>query len=349
MNPFRASYKTQGTKPQNPYLSEQTCGVCLQNTYDYSPFGVSLDGRTMESDFYRIGFNGMEKDDEIKGEGNQVSWGNYGYDTRVVVRWSIDKYASKYTWQSPYSILGNNPILNKEKDGKDYTPYVNHDTKTITIKATYYTEIGKADDYNSAIEATTFWNEQGGKFQYKVGKGKEAILYDIVFDLEVKQMENPQKQLNIDKEEEQFFIELYEKEGKSKIISDGSSNIYKILPDNDAYFKNDDPNQSTNGTTSMGNYVRISESAKKGQTGRHELGHTLGFNHKDFTIMSEAININRLNIIDNSIVTRILTNAGLGINDVPESQKVTAKAKFQTEFGTAPLDFEKGKVVTKKK
>ncbi|MFM7014724.1 MAG: hypothetical protein ACKOX3_00200, partial [Bacteroidota bacterium] len=49
---------------------KQTAGVCLQNIYDYSPFGVSLDGRTIEGDFYRYGFNGMEKDDAVKGKGN---------------------------------------------------------------------------------------------------------------------------------------------------------------------------------------------------------------------------------------------------------------------------------------
>lgn len=40
MYPFRTIPKTQAIRPQNPYVSNLNCGVCLQNTYDYSPFGV---------------------------------------------------------------------------------------------------------------------------------------------------------------------------------------------------------------------------------------------------------------------------------------------------------------------
>jgi hypothetical protein len=65
MIPFRTSHKTQGISHQNPCLMKQTAGVCLQNTFDYSPFGAALDGRTVEGGFYRRGFNGIEKDDEI--------------------------------------------------------------------------------------------------------------------------------------------------------------------------------------------------------------------------------------------------------------------------------------------
>jgi len=83
MTPISTSPKTQAIRPQNPYISNLSCGVCLQNTYDYSPFGVSLDGRTMEGDFYRRGFNGMEKDDEFKGKGNSYDFGARMYDPRV--------------------------------------------------------------------------------------------------------------------------------------------------------------------------------------------------------------------------------------------------------------------------
>ena len=68
MNPFRASHKTQVIRPQNTCFSNLSYGVYWQNTSDYSPFGVSLDGRTVEGDFYRFGFQDQEEDDEIKGE-----------------------------------------------------------------------------------------------------------------------------------------------------------------------------------------------------------------------------------------------------------------------------------------
>jgi len=57
--------------------------VALVSVSDYSPFGMQLDGRTQSSNSYRYGFNGMEKDDEVKGEGNSLDFGARIYDPRV--------------------------------------------------------------------------------------------------------------------------------------------------------------------------------------------------------------------------------------------------------------------------
>jgi hypothetical protein len=40
------------------------------NKYEYHPFGVGLKNRDFTSEKYRYRFNGMEKDDELKGENN---------------------------------------------------------------------------------------------------------------------------------------------------------------------------------------------------------------------------------------------------------------------------------------
>ncbi len=67
---------------------------------------------------YRYGFNGHEKDDEVKGNGNHLAFGDYGYDPRIG-RWlSLDPLQSEYPSLSPYNFVGNNPILNKDLDGK---------------------------------------------------------------------------------------------------------------------------------------------------------------------------------------------------------------------------------------
>jgi RHS repeat-associated protein len=119
MNPFRTSQKIQAIRPQNPYFSNLSCGVCLQNTSDYSPFGVSLDGRTMEGDFYRRGYNGMEKDDEVKGKGNSYTTEFRQQDPRLG-RWlSVDPVYQP--WQSPYCSMDNNPIKWNDVNG-DITP-----------------------------------------------------------------------------------------------------------------------------------------------------------------------------------------------------------------------------------
>jgi RHS repeat-associated protein len=94
--------------------------VGIRSTSDYSPFGVQLDGRTSESEGYRYGFNGMEKDDEIKGAGNSYDFGARMYDARVG-RWkTIDPLSKKYPSMTPYSYTANNPILYIEIDGREF-------------------------------------------------------------------------------------------------------------------------------------------------------------------------------------------------------------------------------------
>ncbi len=64
---------------------------------------------------YRFGFNGMEKDDELSGQGNAYTTHYRGYDPRLG-RWkSIDPV--KQEWQSPYSAMDNNPILYNDPYG----------------------------------------------------------------------------------------------------------------------------------------------------------------------------------------------------------------------------------------
>ena len=58
--------------------------------------------RHASSAAYRYGFNGMEKDDELKGEGNSYDFGMRMYDPRIN-RWlKTDPLDKKYPYDSPY-------------------------------------------------------------------------------------------------------------------------------------------------------------------------------------------------------------------------------------------------------
>jgi hypothetical protein len=85
---------------------------------------------------YRYGFNGYEKDDEVKGSGNHITFGDYGYDVRTNRRWTVDKFTNKYPSYSPYVFAGDNPIFYQDKDGNDKIWYMNvilKDGTTITV------------------------------------------------------------------------------------------------------------------------------------------------------------------------------------------------------------------------
>jgi len=76
-----------------------------------------LPNRHASSDSYRYGFNGKEKDDEIKGEGNSLDFGERLFDPRVGRWWSTDNYLKP--WLSPYQFASNNPVNNLDPDGND--------------------------------------------------------------------------------------------------------------------------------------------------------------------------------------------------------------------------------------
>ena len=113
MNPNRSLSNFQGAVYQHTYNAKKASGVCLQNVTDYSPFGAALDGRTIEGDFYRRAFNGMEKDDELKGKGNSYTTEFRQYDPRLGKWLTIDPETRSFPWSSPYVSMSNNPILEK--------------------------------------------------------------------------------------------------------------------------------------------------------------------------------------------------------------------------------------------
>jgi RHS repeat-associated protein len=77
-----------------------------------------MPGRKFNNGNYRYGFNGKEKDDEIKGSGNSYDFGARLYDPRLG-RWlSTDPLAAKYPDLSPYNFVANSPLIYIDPDGK---------------------------------------------------------------------------------------------------------------------------------------------------------------------------------------------------------------------------------------
>jgi Domain of unknown function (DUF4329) len=71
---------------------------------------------------YRFGFQNQEKDNEIYGEGNAISFRFRVEDTRLGRFFSIDPLAKKYPFYSPYSFSGNRVIDAIELEGLE--PYI---------------------------------------------------------------------------------------------------------------------------------------------------------------------------------------------------------------------------------
>jgi len=100
--------------------------MLLSNPYNplklWSSFGSVMDKRTYTAPNtdYKFGFNGMERDNETKGEGNSYDFGARIYDSRLGVFLSVDPKAhiNQNIAFSPYHFGANSPIIAKDEKGE---------------------------------------------------------------------------------------------------------------------------------------------------------------------------------------------------------------------------------------
>jgi len=82
------------------------------NTLNYNP------------NSYTYGFQGQEKDDEIKGEGNSVNYKYRMYDPRIGRFFAVDPLTASYPHNSPYAFSENRLIDGVELEGLEYVTIV---------------------------------------------------------------------------------------------------------------------------------------------------------------------------------------------------------------------------------
>ncbi len=108
--------------------------VGIVNVSDYSGFGVQLDGRTFSSSDYRYGFQGQEKDDEIKGEGNSVNYKYRMHDARIGRFFAVDPLSPIYPANSSYAFSENTVINAIELEGLEKLDATSISKETFTPK-----------------------------------------------------------------------------------------------------------------------------------------------------------------------------------------------------------------------
>jgi RHS repeat-associated protein len=314
-------------------IKELTTKKTILNVRSSFSFGSPMPGRGFDSSDYRFGFNGKELDNEIKGNGNSLDFGARIYDPRLG-RWlSLDPLMAKYPGMSPYNYTANNPVLYIDQDGRDYGVYVNHETKTIIIKATYHTV--KGDDATNANAGVKKWNDQNGKYQYVVGEGDKAVVYEIKFELTVKEYEDATKR------DEAFKADI-SGEGNKFVTTPVNPNTWGIAT-------------SENGGGINSIEVESTDDARARFSPSHEMGHTLSLGHWSIGLMKSGNN-RVAGEADNKItlgnVSKILNYSGVGslVETDADKQKTptngSAKSTTYT-IGTAPENFNSGKVQDK--
>ncbi|SOD17745.1 RHS repeat-associated core domain-containing protein [Pedobacter xixiisoli] len=98
--------------------------VGINQATDYSPFGVQLDGRTISNPFadqHRYGFQGQEKDNEIKSEGNSLNYEYRMHDPRIGRFFATDPLEEDYPWNTPYAFSENRLLDGVELEGLEWS------------------------------------------------------------------------------------------------------------------------------------------------------------------------------------------------------------------------------------
>lgn len=222
-----------------------------------------MPNRHSSSNQYRYGYGGKEKDDELKGNGNSIDFGDRMYDPRIG-RWSsTDRLQSKYPWISPYSYVANNPIMNREIDGRDWTITTIKDEKgNTTIKMTLdaavvNTSNNKALDMHCLKDAVKKQVETSYSMTYKNNDGTTTTVEATV------------NIRSIDK-----FTELVDGEHLIEVVDPSNPGLGGRTNYGRAPFNGD---QLYINETKVDNIINGNDD----NTIPHELGHTLGFNHPD--------------------------------------------------------------------
>ncbi|MDI9318915.1 MAG: hypothetical protein QM530_00435 [Phycisphaerales bacterium] len=86
------------------------------------------------NDYYRFGFNGQEKVNEIYGRGTHYDFGARYYDSRVARYFSVDPLAAKAPDQTTFRFGFNSPIFFRDVDGKfEVTPALSAKYPNVAI------------------------------------------------------------------------------------------------------------------------------------------------------------------------------------------------------------------------
>uniref|UniRef100_UPI002ED6BA28 RHS repeat domain-containing protein n=1 Tax=Flavobacterium sp. C4GT6 TaxID=3103818 RepID=UPI002ED6BA28 len=132
---------------------------------DYYPFGMQMPNRFYNGTDYRYGFQGQEKDNEIKGEGNSYNYKYRMHDPRIGRFFAIDPLTYKYPFYSPYAFSGNRVIDAVELEGLE--PFIANSAKLSEARIKKFNEELAKGNIEEAMKAYEAY--KGGIKAQKIG------------------------------------------------------------------------------------------------------------------------------------------------------------------------------------
>jgi RHS repeat-associated protein len=120
------------------------------------------------SESYRYGFQGQEKDDEVKGEGNSLNYTYRMHDARVGRFLSLDPFIRQFPHNSPYAFSENRVIDMIELEGGEKLSFKTHMNLNTLYPAT------------AVVSYLSDWYDDKAKSKVvAIGKGLDVMLKNI--------------------------------------------------------------------------------------------------------------------------------------------------------------------------
>lgn len=231
---------------------------------------MTIPNRSASSSNYRYGFNGMEKDDELKGIGNSYNYGARMLDPRIGRFFAVYALSRKYPNLSPYAYSANNPILFKDIDGNDFIVVIDHKNQTITIKQInfYANEEDKIADQGAVDQLNSF---------KAVYKNKDGLSYDVSFDVT--------QEVVVKKDATTTRQDVI---NKTKNTIAGNAVFFVDDTDFNAIYTGTEDVRMMAGVTESGKTTYNRKSIANTNTAAHERGHLFGLEDKEGAIGTMA-------------------------------------------------------------
>lgn len=122
-------------------------------------------------DFYRYGFQGQEKDDEVKGEGNSINYKYRMHDPRVGRFFAEDPLEANFPWNSSYAFSENRVIDGIELEGLEVLLIGGN--LTLSAGGSFTIENGVLFDFSSGKPKMFKYNSTGTGYETNISIATE--------------------------------------------------------------------------------------------------------------------------------------------------------------------------------
>lgn len=146
----------------------------------YYGFGSPMVGRSEVGPDYRFGFQGQERDEEIKGIGNSINYKFRIHDPRTGRFFSRDQLSGKYPYYSPYAFSGNRVIDAVELEGLEPAkPKSGANNLIIVIQG--YVGVNPPKNKTQANHDPNSYVDYGGLGDIKKAFGNKSETQVVIF------------------------------------------------------------------------------------------------------------------------------------------------------------------------